>query len=254
MTAPVLELEGVTVGIAGRPILSGVDLVIQPGEVHVVMGPNGSGKSTLANALAGWPGYELLGGRARLGGADLASMAIDERARAGLFLLPQLAIEVPGVLGVEMLTEAYKALGRDPSSVPGRLATEAGRLDLPLELLERGLNVDLSGGERKRAEAVQLGVLGPALAVLDELDTGLDVDALRKVAERLVAATQEDGLAVLAVTHFTRLLDVLRPSAVHVVASGEVRASGGPELAHSVEESGYAAFLEHRTGTAAPLE
>jgi Fe-S cluster assembly ATP-binding protein len=140
VTAPVLELEGVTVGIAGRPILSGVDLVIQPGEVHVVMGPNGSGKSTLANALAGWPGYELLGGRARLGGADLASMAIDERARAGLFLLPQLAIEVPGVLGVEMLTEAYKALGRDPSSVPGRLVTEAGRLDLPLELLERGLN------------------------------------------------------------------------------------------------------------------
>jgi Fe-S cluster assembly ATP-binding protein len=245
MTAPVLELEGLAVGVGSRPVLSGIDLVVGRGEVHVVMGPNGSGKSTLANALAGWPGYSLLEGSARLCGAELAEMAVDERARAGLFLLPQLAIEVPGVLSEEMLAEVWVAEGRDPAGVRGRLVAEAGRLELPLELLERGLNVDLSGGERKRAEAAQLGVLAPALAILDELDTGLDVDALRHVAERLRDATEEDGLAVLAVTHFTRLLDVLAPTQVHVVASGGVRATGGVELAKRIEEEGYAAFLQH---------
>ena len=241
----VLEIEGLRAGIAGggKEILRGVDLTVRSGEVHAVMGPNGSGKSTLAHVIMGRPGYEVLGGSVTLDGADILAMTPYERAQAGLFLALQYPTEVPGVSLHELLGYALAAAGRDPEGVDLRIEAEAARLDLDVRLLSRAINVDLSGGEKKKNETLQLAVLQPAIAILDELDSGLDVDALRACARRIEAAT-ESGLGVLAITHYSRLLHELRPDHIHVLVKGHIRKSGGPELAAELERNGYAEFAD----------
>jgi len=241
MSDHTLSVEGLCAGIAGREILRGIDLEVRSGQVHAVMGPNGSGKSTLSHVLAGRPGYTVSAGRVALDGEDLLGLPAWRRAQAGLFLGMQYPIEVPGVSLGDVLAEAFRAAGRDPADVTALVVAEASRVGLDARLIDRPLNVDLSGGERKRNETVQLAVLQPHFAVLDEIDSGLDVDALRAVARRIEAAT-EDGLGVLAITHYTRLLAELRPDRTHVLFGGRIVASGGPELADELERSGYAAW------------
>jgi Fe-S cluster assembly ATP-binding protein len=242
-----LVIDDLRVGIPGREILRGVSLTVRSGEVHAVMGPNGSGKSTLAHVLMGRPGYEILGGSVTLDGIDLLSLPTWERARAGLFLAMQHPIEVPGVSLLTSLTAARPEVsgvgaGAPAGGVEGRLRDEARRIGFDERFLTRPLNVDLSGGERKRNETLQMGVLRPKFAVLDEIDSGLDVDALAAVGRRVEEATTEWGLGVLAITHFRRLLDVLRPDVVHVLSDGLVVATGGSELAETVDRTGYAAY------------
>jgi Fe-S cluster assembly ATP-binding protein len=245
-----LRIEELRAGVPGREILRGVSLTVRAGEVHAVMGPNGSGKSTLAHVLMGRPGYEVLGGSVTLDGIDLLSLPTWQRARAGLFLGMQQPIEVPGVSLVDSLVAARPTVPHgevgsavDPrGEVDARLRTEAERVGLDERFLERPLNVDLSGGERKRNEVIQLGVVRPRFAVLDEIDSGLDVDALGAVGRRIEAATSEWELGVLAITHFKRLLDVLRPDVVHVLSDGRIVATGGSELAGIVDRTGYAAY------------
>jgi Fe-S cluster assembly ATP-binding protein len=241
-TSAVSELivEGLRAAVEGREILQGVDLRICSGEVHAVMGPNGSGKSTLSHVLMGRPGYQVTGGRITLDGVDLLSLPTWKRAQAGLFLGLQYPIEVPGVSLVDVLRESLRAGGRDSSDVPMLVGAEAARVGFDDRFLARPLNVDLSGGERKRNETVQLGVLRPRIAILDEIDSGLDVDALRAVARRVAAATTEFGMGVLAITHYTRLLRELRPDFTHVLSRGKIVAEGGPELADELERTGYA--------------
>jgi Fe-S cluster assembly ATP-binding protein len=245
-----LRIEELRAGVPGREILRGVSLAVRTGEVHAVMGPNGSGKSTLAHVLMGRPGYEVLGGSVTLDGIDLLALPTWQRARAGLFLGMQQPIEVPGVSLVDSLTAAKPAIPRgevgspvDPrGEVDARLRVEAGRVGLDERFLDRPLNVDLSGGERKRNEVIQLGVVRPRFAVLDEIDSGLDVDALGAVGRRIQAGTSEWELGVLAITHFKRLLDVLAPDVVHVLSDGRIVATGGSELAGIVDQTGYAAY------------
>jgi Fe-S cluster assembly ATP-binding protein len=246
--AHVLQIAGLRAGVAGKEILRGVDLTVRSGEVHAVMGPNGSGKSTLAHVLMGRPGYEVLGGSVTLDGVDLLAMTPWQRAHAGLFLALQYPTEVPGVSLSDLLTTALVAAGRDAAGVPEAIREEAGSLALDLRLIDRPLNVDLSGGEKKKNETLQLGVLRPAVALLDELDSGLDVDALRATSRRIEAATEpgpdgSPGLGVLAITHYSRLLHELRADAVHVLAKGTIVRSGGPELALELEERGYVGLL-----------
>jgi Fe-S cluster assembly ATP-binding protein len=240
-----LRIEGLRVGIPGREILRGVDLVVGSGEVHAVMGPNGSGKSTLAHAIMGRPGYEILGGSITLDGVDLLALPTWERARAGLFIGMQQPIAVPGVsLATSLVAaRATAANGSGGDDIDQRLRDEAVRIGFDERFLDRPLNVDLSGGERKRNETLQMGVLRPRFAILDEIDSGLDVDALAAVARRVEEATEEWGLGVLAITHFRRLLNVLRADVVHVLSNGRIVASGGPELAEEVDRTGYAAYL-----------
>lgn len=239
MSTGELAIEDLRAGIPGREILKGLSLTVRTGEVHAVMGPNGSGKSTLAHVLMGRPGYEVLGGSVTLDGVDLLALPTWQRARAGLFLAMQHPIEVPGVSLIESLTSARDG---DHPEVEDRLHAEAARIGFDERFLDRSLNVDLSGGERKRNETLQLGVLRPKFAVLDEIDSGLDVDALADVSRRVQEATTEWGLGVLAITHFRRLLDVLHPDVVHVLADGQVVATGGSELAEVVDRTGYAAY------------
>lgn len=233
-----LVISGLRVAVGDREVLKGFDLTMRTGEVHAIMGPNGSGKSTLAHTLAGRPGYRVLEGSVTLDGRELLSLSATERARAGLFLALQNPLEVPGVRPRDVLVAA----GADPSTVGARMVEEAERVALRPDLLERFVNVDLSGGERKRAEMVQLGVLRPRFCLLDEIDSGLDVDALDAVARRLVSATTEWDCGVLAITHFRRLLVALPPTMIHVVSDGRVVVTGGPELAVTLERDGYDVF------------
>ena len=244
MSTGELVIEDLRAGIPGREILKGLTLTVRSGEVHAVMGPNGSGKSTLAHVLMGRPGYEVLGGSVTLDGIDLLGLPTWQRARAGLFLAMQHPIEVPGVSLVESLTAARRIVPTDETApdVNERLHAEAARIGFDERFLDRSLNVDLSGGERKRNETLQLGVLRPRFAILDEIDSGLDVDALADVGKRVQDATTEWGLGVLAITHFHRLLDVLHPDVVHVLSGGRVVATGGSELAEIVDRTGYAAY------------
>lgn len=239
-----LRIEGLRAEVAGREILHGIDLVVGSGEVHAVMGPNGSGKSTLSHVLMGKPGYTVTGGSVTLDGVDLLALPTALRAQAGLFLAMQYPVEVPGVSLDDLLTEALAAAGRDVSVVHAEVAAEAERIGLATRLLDRPVNVDLSGGEKKRNETLQLAVLRPRFAILDELDSGLDVDALRACARRVEAATNEFGLGVLAITHYTRLLDELKPDRVHILVKGRIVESGGPEMADALETTGYAAWVE----------
>ena len=233
-----LVIEGLRVEIAGKEVLKGFDLAMKSGEVHVIMGPNGSGKSTLAHALAGHPAYTVLDGSATLDGVDLLALEPSERARSGLLLALQQPMEIPGVRPLDLLVAA----GADPTDLRARMTEEANRVGLRTEVLDRFVNVDLSGGERKRAEMVQVGILRPKFAVLDEIDSGLDVDALGAVARRLYAATTEWNCGVLAITHFRRLLQELTPTMIHVVSGGRVVATGGPELSEVLERDGYEPF------------
>ncbi len=244
-------ISGLKASVAGNEILKGVDLTIAPGEVHAVMGPNGSGKSTLSHVIMGKPGYEVLGGSVTLGGVDMLTMPTWERARAGLFLAMQYPIEVPGV----RLSDVLSASGAvdDTEAVEQAMQVEADRIGFDHQFLSRPLNVDLSGGEKKRNETLQMGVVKPRFAILDELDSGLDVDALRMVARRVEAATEESGLGVLVITHYSRLLNELKPDRVHVLAQGRIVASGGPELADELEESGYGRYGADEATDAEPV-
>jgi Fe-S cluster assembly ATP-binding protein len=237
-----LVVAGLRAGIPGREILRGVDLTVRSGEVHAVMGRNGSGKSTLSHVLMGKPGYEVLGGTATLDGVDLLSLPTWERARAGLFLAMQYPIEVPGVSLEATLEAAYAARDADIGAVPALVGAEAARIGFDDRFLTQALNVDLSGGEKKRNETLQLVVLSPKVAVLDEIDSGLDVDALRDVSRRIEELTKERGLGVLAITHYSRLLKELAPDVVHVMSRGRIVATGGPELVAELERTGYARY------------
>jgi len=234
-----LTIRGLRAGVSGREILQGVDLEVSSGEVHALMGPNGSGKSTLSHVLMGHPDYEVHAGSVVLDGEELLGKPTHERAAAGLFLAMQYPTEVPGVGLEAMLREALVARGVEPNGLRATIEAEADRIEFARPFLDRALNVDLSGGEKKRNETVQLAVLAPKIAVLDEIDSGLDVDALREVSRRVEAMTSEDGLGVLAITHYARLLEELRPDRVHVLMAGVVVASGGPELAATLESVGY---------------
>ena len=239
-----LVIKGLTATVAGTDILRGLDLTIASGEVHAVMGPNGAGKSTLSHVLLGKPGYEVTGGSVTLDGADLLAMPTWQRAHAGLFLGMQYPTEVPGVSLDAMLRASFAAAEKNPDDVPALVLAEAERIGFDEKFLTRPLNVDLSGGEKKRNETLQLGVLQPKIAILDELDSGLDVDALRMVSRRVEAATEENNLGVLVITHYSRLLTELKPDHVHVLAKGQILASGGPELAAELEDTGYAGYVD----------
>lgn len=234
-----LRIEGLSAKVDGSEILRGIDLVINSGEVHAVMGPNGSGKSTLSHVIMGRPGYEVTGGSVTLDGVDLLALAPWERAQAGLFLAMQHPTEIDGVTVADVVRESARAGDGDTDAVAQRLAAEAQALGLEADFLTRGINVDMSGGEKKRNETLQLAALAPKFAILDEIDSGLDVDALAVVSARVEAATNNDGLGVLAITHFSRLLEVLVPDKVHVLAYGRIQETGGAELANELEETGY---------------
>ena len=248
----VLTIRGLQVKVAGKQILNGIDLEVSSGEVHAIMGPNGSGKSTLSHALMGNPEYEVVGGSVTLDGEELLGLPTHVRAAKGLFLAPQYPAELPGVHLEPMLREALAARGAGGAgTLPARLAAEAEAVGLTPAAVGRAVNVAFSGGEKKRNETVQLAVLQPRIAVIDEIDSGLDIDALRDVARRIEQMTQKaDGhhqegwqpLGVLAITHYARLLTVLQPDKVHVLRGGLVVASGGPELAAQLEQTGYEGF------------
>ena len=239
----VLSIKNLGVAVAEQQILHGVDLEVASGEVHAVMGPNGAGKSTLSNAIMGKAGYQITSGSLELDGQDLSPLPTWARAQAGLFLAMQYPTEVPGVSVRETLELALAERSSQEIDVQSRLLEEAEKIGLADELLDRALNVDMSGGEKKRNETAQLAVLDPQIAVLDELDSGLDIDALRACAERIESMT-EQGLGVLCITHYHRLLDYLPADHVHILVGGRIVESGGPELAVELEAEGYSRFIE----------
>ena len=238
----VLEIRDLGVSVAGNQILNGLSLTIRSGEVHAVMGPNGAGKSTLSAAIMGKPGYTVTGGSVTLDGADVLKMPTWERAVAGLHLVMQYPTEVPGVMLQEVLSEALAARGASKKSLDDVIEAEAERIHFDRDLVRRAVNVDFSGGEKKRNETLQMAVLQPKIAILDELDSGLDIDALRDCAKRVEDATKETNLGVLVITHYSRLFEELKPDFVHILAKGRIVKSGGPELADVLERDGYAAF------------
>ncbi|CAI8350820.1 MAG: Vegetative protein 296 [Acidimicrobiales bacterium AG-410-I20] len=245
MTDSSLVIENLHVSVSGKEILKGVNMEICPGEVHVVMGPNGSGKSTLSYALMGHPEYKVTDGQVTLDGQDLLPLPSWQRAQSGLFLCLQHPIEVPGVTLESVLTEAARAAGKETDTIKKQMIEEAESIGFEEKFLERPLNVDLSGGEKKRNETLQLGVLGARYAVLDEIDSGLDVDALAAVSQRIQGFTQEQNLGVLAITHFSRLLEVLEPDQIHILNDGSIQMTGGPELVDRLEEEGYQGLLDN---------
>ena len=233
-----LSLSNLHVKIGKREILKGVDLLVRPGEVHAIMGPNGSGKTTLASTIMGKPGYEVTEGTVSIGGTDLTHAPTFERALAGLFLISQYPAELVGVSFLELAAQVLGPRGSEVLS-PKHLTEEAESIGLRLELLERSINVGFSGGEKKRAETLQLALFSARYAILDELDSGLDVDALRDVAQRVATMVRDDGIGVIVITHYSRLLKELEPDYVHVFSQGRIVRSGGPELAIELEKLGY---------------
>ena len=246
----VLEIVDLYASVAGKQILNGVTLTVSSGEVHAVMGPNGAGKSTLSAVVMGRPGYEVLSGTVTLDGVDMLALPAWQRAQAGLHLVMQYPTEVPGVSLDHVMEQALVARGKSTEGLDALLDSEAARIGLAPELLHRALNVDLSGGEKKRNETLQLAVLQPRIAILDELDSGLDIDALRDCASRVEALTNETGLGALVITHYNRLLEALPPDVIHVLVKGRIVASGGPELADELERDGYAAYLVEQSDAA----
>jgi Fe-S cluster assembly ATP-binding protein len=238
-----LEIRDLVASVAGKTILNGITLTVSSGEVHAVMGPNGAGKSTLSAVVMGKPGYEVISGSVLLDGVDVLSLPSWQRAQAGLHLVMQYPTEVPGVQLVDVMRHAFDARGMATTDLDDRLRAEAARIGFDAALLERALNVDLSGGEKKRNETLQVAMLSPKIVILDELDSGLDIDALRDCAKRIEALTNEQNLGVLAITHYNRLLEVLRPDQVHILVKGRIVSSGGAELADQLEIDGYAAFV-----------
>lgn len=245
-----LKIENLHAEIDGKEILKGLSLEVAAGEVHAIMGPNGAGKSTLAYVLGGRPGYEVTAGSVTFNGEDLLDLDPHERAAAGMFLGFQYPVEIPGVSNVQFLREALnaqrKARGEEPLSGGDflKLAREkAALLKLDMDMLKRNVNVGFSGGEKKRNEMVQMGILDPAFAVLDETDSGLDIDALRVVGEGINAIMRAPDKAVLLITHYQRLLDVVQPDRVSILAGGRIVQTGGPELAQQLEAEGYDAVM-----------
>ena len=245
-----LTITDLHASVGDKPILKGLTLHVPAGEVHAIMGPNGAGKSTLAHVLGGKPGYEVTGGSVEFRGEDLLALEPHERAAAGLFLGFQYPVEIPGVSNVQFLREALnaqrKSRGEEPLSGGDflKLAKDkAALLKMDMEMLKRQVNVGFSGGEKKRAEMVQMGILDPAFAVLDETDSGLDIDALRIVGAGINAIMRAPDKAVLLITHYQRLLDVVAPDKVSILAGGRIVETGGPELALRLEAEGYDAVM-----------
>jgi len=244
-----LKIENLTATVADKTILNGLSLSIGAGEVHAIMGPNGAGKSTLAYVLGGRPGYEVTGGTVTFMGKDLLELETHERAALGLFLGFQYPVEIPGVSNVQFLRESLNSQrgARGEEQLSGgdflKLAREkAALLKMDMEMLKRQVNVGFSGGEKKRAEMVQMGILDPMFAVLDETDSGLDIDALRTVGDGINTIMRKPDKAVLLITHYQRLLDYVKPDFVHVLADGRIVKTGGAELAHQLESEGYEAI------------
>ena len=243
-----LKIENLHAEVDGKPILKGLSLSVNAGEVHAIMGPNGAGKSTLGYVLGGRPGYEVTEGSVSFDGQDLLELEAHERAAAGLFLGFQYPVEIPGISNVQFLREALNSQrrARDEAPLSGaeflKLArAQADALGMDMEMLKRPVNVGFSGGEKKRNEMVQMGIIGPKFAVLDETDSGLDIDALRIVGDGINRIMRAPDKAVLLITHYQRLLDYVRPDFVHVLSDGRITRSGGPELAHELEAEGYGA-------------
>ena len=237
-----LEIRDLHVSVGSTQILNGITLTIKSGEVHAVMGPNGAGKSTLSAAIMGKPGYTVTSGSILLDGQDVLAMPTWKRAVAGLHLVMQYPTEVPGVKLSDVLSEALTARKASLPNLNKTINEEASRISFDTELVNRAVNVDFSGGEKKRNETLQLAVLKPKIAILDELDSGLDIDALRDCAKRVEDATNEDQLGALVITHYSRLFEELKPDFVHILAKGRIVKSGGPELADELERDGYAAY------------
>lgn len=242
-----LKIENLHAEIDGKPILKGLTLEVNAGEIHAIMGPNGAGKSTLGYVLGGRPGYEVTEGSVTFDGVDLLELEPNERAAAGLFLGFQYPVEIPGVSNVQFLRESLNAQRgqRDEKPLSGgeflKLArAQADGLGLNQDMLKRPVNVGFSGGEKKRNEMVQMGILNPKFAILDETDSGLDIDALRIVGDGINRIMRAPDKAVLLITHYQRLLDYVQPDRVHVLADGRIVRSGGPELALELEREGYA--------------
>jgi Fe-S cluster assembly ATP-binding protein len=242
-----LKIENLHATVAGKPILSGLTLTVPDGEIHAIMGPNGAGKSTLAYVLGGRPGYEVTEGSVTFDGRDLFAMEPHERAAAGMFLGFQYPVEIPGVSYLQFLRESLNSQrrSRGESELSGgefiKLAkAKAALLGMDAEMLKRPVNVGFSGGEKKRAEMVQMGIMDPALAILDETDSGLDIDALKAVGKGINEIMRAPDKSVLLITHYQRLLDYVTPDKVHVLSKGKIVRSGGPELAHELEREGYA--------------
>jgi Fe-S cluster assembly ATP-binding protein len=240
-----LRVEGLRAEVAGREILQGIDLVVRSGEVHAVMGPNGSGKSTLSYVIAGKPGYEVTSGEIAIDGEDLLKLDPERRAQLGIFLAFQYPVEIPGVATMTFLKAALNAQRRSHGEAElttpefmRRVREASQMLKIDQEMLRRPLNVGFSGGEKKRLEVLQMALLRPRLCVLDETDSGLDIDALRVVADG-VNGLRSTKRAFLIITHYQRLLDHIKPDVVHVMARGRIVASGGPELALELERNGY---------------
>ncbi|GAB7047180.1 Fe-S cluster assembly ATPase SufC [Catenuloplanes indicus] len=229
-----------------KPILRGVDLTVKSGETHAIMGPNGSGKSTLAYSLAGHPRYEITGGTVTLDGVDVLEMTVDERARAGLFLAMQYPVEVPGVSVANFLRTAKTAIDGEAPKLrtwAGELRGAMERLQMDPAFAQRNVNEGFSGGEKKRHEIVQLELLKPKIAILDETDSGLDVDALRVVSEGVNRVRENGDTGLLLITHYTRILRYIKPDFVHVFVNGKIVEEGGPELAEKLESEGYERYV-----------
>ena len=246
-----LRIDNLHATVADKPILNGLSLTVPAGEVHAIMGPNGAGKSTLAYVLGGRPGYEVTEGSVEFNGFDLLGLEPHERAAAGLFLGFQYPVEIPGVSSFQFVREALNSQrrARGEKELSGaefiKLArAEATALGMDPEMLKRPVNVGFSGGEKKRAEMVQMGIMAPRLAILDETDSGLDIDALKAVGAGINRIMRAPDKAVLLITHYQRLLDHVRPDRVHVLSGGRITRSGGPELAHELEREGYADILD----------
>ena len=252
-----LKIENLHATVGGKEVLKGIDLEVPKGEVHAIMGPNGSGKSTLSYVIAGREGYEITKGRILFDGKDISAMLPEERAAAGLFLAFQYPVEIPGVTTTNFLKTALNAVrtarGEKDLDAIGFLKLQKQKstaLGIDTEMLKRGLNVGFSGGEKKRNEVLQLTMLEPSFAVLDETDSGLDIDAL-KIVSKGVNSLRGADRGFLVITHYQRLLDYIKPDVVHVLAYGRIQQSGGPELALELEEKGYAAFTDETNGKAA---
>jgi len=246
----VLEIKNLQVSVVtdagNKEILKGVDLTIKSGETHAIMGPNGSGKSTLAYSIAGHPKYIITGGSVTLDGADVLEMSVDERAKAGLFLAMQYPVEVPGVSVSNFLRTAVTAIRGEAPKVRtwvGEVNEAMAALNIDTAFSERNVNEGFSGGEKKRHEILQMELLKPKIAILDETDSGLDVDALRIVSEGVNRVKQNSDLGVMLITHYTRILRYIKPDFVHVFANGKIVEEGGPELADKLEEKGYAEYI-----------
>ena len=242
---PILEIKNLCVSVSDKPILKGIDLVVNPGEVHAIMGPNGSGKSTLAHTISGRPGYEASTGDVLFEGKNLLEMSPEERALAGVFLAFQYPVEIPGVNNAYFLKAALNAKRKhqglpeyDAVDFLKHVKTTMGNLKMDEAFLQRGVNEGFSGGEKKRNEILQMALLEPSLAILDETDSGLDIDALRVVADG-VNAQRSPKRSFVVVTHYQRLLDYIVPDVVHVLLKGRIVKSGGKELALELEEKGY---------------